>query len=385
MHENFMKTRKRRPCADGSFSNITASGGLSGIVAFVFSLFAMQSVSAQTTAGATSKPDSTAAPHAVNTQIAHAATQIAQTAPPQFLPTDVTPFTLSPNRNNFNPAYKFRLFQNLPERLWLDTSAEVSQRLDTNVFLTHGHYKGDYVFRVAPNVSVGYNVLKNTSVYANYFMIKDFFAYNTSLTFPTNQSLSIGVNHNHQFGDKTTLQLDFQAREIWQASHLHQFDFIPGATLTHVVTPNNIVFVSALLQLRGKDYMVAPTREIDPFYTVGYICRRGAWTFIANDTLITNFRHPPFNDAIPPQSNVNMIADFEVNRPVVKQVPALVAFARAEPVWNWKGMKAPGLSGFDFRLYGGLRISASKPSYYSTIDNLRNEIMKSEGQENQSK
>jgi hypothetical protein len=238
------------------------------------------------------------------------------------------------------------------------------------------------VFRAAPNVSVGYNVLKNTSVYTNYFVIKDVFAYHTSLTPPTTQSLSWGVNHNIQVGEKTTVQLDAQARELWQASHLRQFDFLPGVTVTHFMTPNNIVFASALLQLRGGEYFVAPTREVDPFYTVGYIHRHGLWTIIANDTLVTNFRHPPFNDAVPPQSNINMIADVEVNRPLVKRLPSLVAFVRAEPVWNWHGQKTPGLSGFDFRLFGGLRFTVSKPSYYSAVENLRKEIMKSEGEVN---
>ena len=123
---------------------------------------------------------------------------------------------------------------------------------------------------------------------------------------------------------------------------------------------------------------MAPTREIDPFYTLGYMHRQGDWTFVANDTLVTNFRHPPFNDSIPQQSNVSMIADIEVNRPVVKQFPSLTAFVRAEPIWNWHSNKEPGLSGFDFRLYGGLRLTMSKPSYYGQMDNLRKQIIQSE-------
>lgn len=368
-----MPTKSRRLWSGIGNWKFSLPSSVNVVLALSLSAFFVSPGSAQVLPVAAGKSVSPAFP---------ANTQIAQAAPPQFLPTDITPFTLSPNRNAFNPNYKFRLFQYLPERLWLDTSTEVSQRLDTNVFLTHGHYRQDYVFRVAPNVSVGYNVLKNTSVYANYFVIKDTFAYHTSLSSPTTQSLSWGVRQNHEFGEKTNVQLDFQARELWQAAHLHQFDFLPAVTLTHVVNPNNILFASALLQLRGGEYFLAPTREIDPFYTVGYIYRRGWWTMLANDTLITNFRHPPFNDAIPPQSNVNMIADFEINRPVSKRLPALMAFIRAEPVWNWDGHKVPGLSGFDFRFYGGLRLSMSKPSYYSSIENLRKQIMKSEGPQN---
>lgn len=304
---------------------------------------------------------------------------IAQTAPPQFIPTDVTPFTVSPERNNFSPGYRFRIFQALPERLWFNSTTEVSQRLDTNALFTYDKPKDDYAFRVLPNATVGYNILKNTSIYANYFVIKDVFARNyNNINAPTTQSVSWGIQHNQQFGQKTSLQLSAQARELWQASHLHQFDFLPGLTLTQTITPNDIVFASTLLQLRGGQYFVAPTREIDPFYTLGYIRRQGSWNFVVNDTLVTNFRHPPFNDAIPKQSNMSMIADIEINRPVVKSFPSLLAFVRAEPIWNWDSHKTPGISGFDFRLYGGLRLSVTKPAYYRQMEDLRKQILDQE-------
>ncbi len=274
----------------------------------------------------------------------------------------------------------------LPERLWFNITTEVSQRLDTNVLFTYSNPKADYAFRAMPNISVGYNILKNTSIYCNYFVIKDVFArdYN-NITFPTTQSLSWGIQHNQVLGRKTTLQYNFQARELWQASNLHQFDFIPGATLTRVINPNNVFWFSTLLQLRGGDYFVAPTREIDPFYTIGYMHQYGMWTLIINDTLVTNFRHPPFNDAIPRQSNMSMIADIEVDHPVSKKFPSLLAFIRAEPIWNWDSQKAPGISGFDFRFYGGLRLSISKPSYYATMDDMRKQLIESKQSETNSR
>lgn len=305
--------------------------------------------------------------------------QIAQAVPvpsPAVIPTDATPFTVGPERNEFTPGLKFKLFQAMPERLYFTASTEVSQRLDTNVFFTSGHAKQDYAFRVLPNITVGYNFLKNTSVFANYFVIKDVFAVHEFLGRPTTQSLSWGVQHNQALGKKTNLQLTMQARELWQARRIHQFDFIPGATVTHFINSNNIVYGSVLLQMRGGGYFVAPTREIDPFYTVGYIHRRGPWTFLATNTLVTNFRQPPFTFSIPAQSNVSMIADFEVNRPVMKKHPELLAFIRAEPIWNWRSNRVAGLSGFDFRLYSGLRLLVSKPSYLASTDNLKRQLLK---------
>ena len=42
------------------------------------------------------------------------------------------------NRRGYNleRGYKFRALQILPARLWFNASAEVSQRLDTNVYMT---------------------------------------------------------------------------------------------------------------------------------------------------------------------------------------------------------------------------------------------------------
>jgi hypothetical protein len=310
-------------------------------------------------------------------------TLTAQAAPqenptPQFIPTDTTPFTVAPERNGFSPGYKFRIFQALPEKFWFNSTTEVSQRLETNVFQTYSNPRSDYVFRVMPNITVGYNIFKNISVYSNYFLIKDTYADHTILSKPVTQSLSFGLRYTKQLGRKTSFQGDFQVRELWQAKFLQQFDYLPGITLTRVLTPNNIVYGSLLLQMRGAYPFLPPNRELDPFYTVGYVYRHGYWTFVANDTLVNNWRNPPFKTSIPRQGNASMIADLEINHPILKRFPSLLAFVRAEPIYNWSSHKTAGLSGFDFRLYGGLRLTISKPSYSDAINTLKQQIIQSE-------
>jgi hypothetical protein len=325
----------------------------------------------------------TPAPPSPGTDVSTAIAQ-ARTAPPLsgVIPTDVTPSGLGRERELVTPGLTFRIFQKMPAKLWFQSTTEVSQRFESNVLFTSRHGRGDYVFRALPNVTLGYNVFGNTSIYCNYFVIKDVYArQGNELTFPTTQSLALGLRQSLPLGRRTNLQLDFQARELWQTSHLHQADLIPGITLTHVLRPDAVVFANVQLQMRGREYFVAPTRELDPFYSVGAVYRRGQWTFSVADTFVTNFRSPPFHGSIPPQSNMAMIADFEVARTINRRIPGLQAFLRAEPIWNFASQRTPGLSGYDFRLFSGLRLSFGKPSLASAVTTLRQQLLESEGLE----
>lgn len=300
--------------------------------------------------------------------------QLAQVTPreavpsPTIIPTDVTPIGIGQEREMIRPGYTYYLLQKLPPKMWFNGTVEASQRFESNVLFTSRAPQRDYVFRVQPNLTLGYKFLPRTSVYANWFLIKDVFADHGFLTQPTFQSLSGGLQHDIPIKSRTNLQLNYQIRELWQATGLRQADMIPGATLTHAFSPKLIGFANVQLQMRSRNIFQGPTREIDPFYTVGMLYRHKAWTFVATDTFVSNYRQ---SDAIPPQSNLAMIADFEVSRPITKKIPSLVAFVRAEPIWNWESNQLPGLSGFDFRLFTGLRYSVSKNPYDANLSKMR--------------
>ena len=234
------------------------------------------------------------------------------------------------------------------------------------------------IFRILPNITAGWNVGDYTSIYCNYFMIKDIYGNNTSLNFPTTQSVSMGARHDFLIGRRTDLQLDFQARQLWQTAGIRQADLLPALNLTRSVGSNTVLFASAVLQMRSGEFFQGATRELDPFYSIGGVYRRGKWTFVATNTLVTNFRSPPFHFSVPQQSNNSMVADFEVFRPISDKVPGLVSFVRAEPIWNWNSNRLPGLSGFDLRIFGGLRLSLSKPAYSASINQLRKQLKEAE-------
>jgi len=299
---------------------------------------------------------------------------LAQSRVPSLYPTDVTPVNIGREQGLFTAGPTYYFMHKLPARLWFNMAAETSQRYESNVFLNRNNGRSDYVYRILPNMTVGYSLAKHTSIYTNYFVLKDIFAGRSQLSFPTTQSLSMGLRHEIPMGTKSNLQFDFQARELWQTTGLRQFDFLPGLTFTRVLSPRSVVFTNLILQLRGKDYFVSPTREIDPFYTIGYLRSHGSWVFSSAVTLVTNFRHPPFNDSIPPYSNNSIIADFEVSHPVTKKLPNLVAFARAEPIWNWNSKGYEGISGYDFRFFTGLRFTLVKPSLYGQMQKLHQQL-----------
>ncbi|MBZ0186516.1 MAG: hypothetical protein K8F91_09735 [Candidatus Obscuribacterales bacterium] len=291
---------------------------------------------------------------------------------PGIIPTDVTPTRIGEERELVRPGYKFYLMQKLPPRLWFSAVTEVTQRFETNVLFTDEQPERDYVFRAQPNVTLGYDLLPGTSVYANYFVIKDVFARHGFLSNPTFQSLSGGIRYQRPLGARTNLQFDYQIRELWQARNLRQADMLPGITLTHVFNPRFIGFFNTQLQLRSRNiFLTGDFREIDPFYTAGMVARYKDWNFIGTNTFVTNFRN---RNAIPRQQNFAMISGFEINRPLTKKIPGLVTFFRAEPIWNWQSKGVRGLSGFDFRIFGGFRMSMNKPSYYGQMEKLRKQL-----------
>ena len=215
-------------------------------------------------------------------------------------------------------------------------------------------------------------------------MIKDVFARNeAALGPPTTQSVSLGLRRDWDLTSKTNFQIDYQTRELWIQSHTRQADLLPAINISHVVSPSCVAYVGGLLQLRSNYFGQGGTREIDPFYSGGIVYRRGDWVFVASDTLVTNFRR---QSDIVPLGACNMVADFEVFRPVNQRVaPGLVYFTRVEPIFNWSDHKIEGQSGIDVRIYNGFRFNMTKPAYHQTMETLRKQIQEAEDEDEASR
>lgn len=327
-----------------------------------------------------------------------------------IIPTDTLPLPAVQNRMTFAENFQLRILQKLPARFYFNSTVETSFRDETNpfqfpkkeslmrqlprpeiwrqlnYFQQHQLYdivglvaRNDMVYRVLPNVTGGWTLTPRTRVYGNYFMIRDALMHEMRLN-TVIHSIGMGIQQDIPVTSRGNLQAEFQFRELYQLHQQSVFDFLPGLTMSYVATPRIVLFANALFQMRGKAFFQAPVKEMDPFYTWGGLYQRNGWTFSASTTLVQNFRQPFHGNSTIPVNNYSFISDYEISRRVIKQLPGLQAFLRAEPIWNFHSKDKPGLSGMDFRLFWGLRMSMAKPALTSALEQLRQQLEEQEGE-----
>jgi len=333
---------------------------------------------------------------------AYAQDALGGSRPSTVLPTDTAPIPLSNERQALGESLKLRLWQKLPARFYFSGTVESSFRIETNVFqfpsrssllrkfapeglenlspegaqavqgLLDRAYAEDVVFRVTPNVTAGWALTKYTRVYGNYFCLRDKLFKNNLLNTTINQ-FALGIEHRRPI-PKTPAQIEvqFQARELFQQGADPVFDYIPSLTLSTPLTKRGdwYAYFNALLQLRSTKFMYLPNRNITPFYTWGVGHSRGKWAFSANATLLNSFQKG-FSQSSLGFNSGSWICDFEIARQVIDRLPGFQAFVRCEPVFNFGGRNTPGLSGADVRVFFGLRMSAYKPDFVSTMEMLK--------------
>lgn len=330
-----------------------------------------------------------------------------------ILPTDTLPLPAVQNRMTFAENLRLRVLQKLPSRFYFNGTVETSIRDETNpfqfpkkeslmrqlpppaiwrqlnVFQQAQLYdivglvaRNNAVFRVLPNVTAGWTLTPKTRVYGNYFMIRDQLNHSIQLN-TVIHSIGMGVQQDIPITSRGNMQAEFQWRELYQLHQQPVFDFLPGFTFSYVLTPRIVLFANTIMQMRGKAFFQAPTKELDPFYTWGALYQKNGWTFSASTTLVQNFRHPFRRNSVIPVNNYSFISDFEISRRIIKQMPGLQAFVRAEPIWNFHSRNTPGLSGMDFRIFWGARIAMVKEALTSALQQLRDQLEEQESEPSQ--
>ncbi|MBA3992196.1 MAG: hypothetical protein C0469_01625 [Cyanobacteria bacterium DS2.3.42] len=279
---------------------------------------------------------------------------------------DLTPIKI-PERgaafSNFD-SYKARMLYRLPARMFFSGSCENSLRLETNVFQTSRDPQADLVYRVIPNVTVGYALNRKTRVSSNFFFFRDQYASKDNVLSRNIYSVGLRADRDFTINDKTTMTAGLFCRELFfnlSSSSPPLSDIIPSAVVVRRIGTHGAAYGSVMGQVRFQK-MLDRFQEFDQFYSVGYILRKSPWLFTTDCTFLTNFGNSNLRGG---NNNQTFVLTGEIARQLHRNIP-ISAFVRAEPIFNMGANSSPGLAGFNFRLYGGLRAEVSKPAIFPT-------------------
>lgn len=302
-------------------------------------------------------------------------TTVPGTALPRYeglIPSDITnmPTTELPTPPGSRASY-FRPWApgwtyNLPSRLWWNSSIETAQRYDCNVFQTKSGYISDYSFRVQPRVQVGWRFNNHFEPYAEYFVIKDVHTEATNFNPPTSQSVAGGVKgalwasfNPDDKGLHKTLSYDMRFREWWFNSHQRQYDLLPTLIYEHVLrhkskTNHTKYDLRAMLQIdQRKTRDSGTTHELDPFFSARIVHVKGKWVGSAGVTVALDY--PTYTGTDPKLKTGAVIGTIDISRQIPRH-PHFYGFVQGQPIWNFSDQNVPGYSGFNFRLFSGVRM-----------------------------
>ena len=259
---------------------------------------------------------------------------------------------------NFD-QFQTGLLYKLPAKMFFQGSVENSLRLETNVFQTSRNARQDMIYRILPNATIGYALNKRTRVSGNYFFLRDQYTQNAHNLSRNIHSFSVQGSHDIPLGEKTTLTLNMAGRQLLLSRGQPLSDLLPGVQLVRRVGSRGIVYGGILGQIRFRNTL-GKFQEGDTFYSAGAMYRTPRWLFLWDNTFVTNFGVRKLRQG---PNNQNMIMTLEADYKISPKLP-VVAFFRAEPIFNTGAGSAVGFAGVNVRIYGGLRLEMNKPALF---------------------
>lgn len=288
---------------------------------------------------------------------------LAQTAPaatPQ--PVDLTPVPL-PQRGavaDSVQAFKTSALYYLPSRMFFTLNVENSLRYENNVFQTRKGQLSDMIYRVYPDMTLGYALSRKTRISANYFMYRDNYGWHAHSLDRTVHSIMLKADHDFYLSRTTVLTTSVGGRQLFITRARDVSDILPQATIVHRVGTYGAVYGSVIGQLRFQ-HMLGRFQEGDQFYSMGAVYKRPLWSALADATLIDNFGNPRQRFGV--ESNHQVVLTLEAAHRVTPVLP-LVAFVRVQPIFNIGQEDRPGFGAFDLRLFTGVRLELAKPPIF---------------------
>jgi hypothetical protein len=290
-------------------------------------------------------------------KIAQAASGAPGTTVDNKAPVDLAPVKLLERTSPVFPANQFQtgLLYKLPAKFFFYSSTENSLRYETNVLQTLHHNRSDMVYRVLPNITAGYALTPRTRVSANYFFLRDQYTRDNHALSRNIHSIGGQIQHDIPITERTNLTAGFMGRQLLLSRGQPLSDLLPSLQLTHRVGARGILYGGVLGQIRFRNTL-GKFQEGDQFYSFGGMYRLPRWFFLWDNTFITNFGNRRLRFG---PNNQNMIMTLEADYRISPRIP-VVAFVRAQPIFNIGADEATGFAGFNFRIFGGLRLDLNK-------------------------
>ncbi|MBY0357371.1 MAG: hypothetical protein K2W82_05155 [Candidatus Obscuribacterales bacterium] len=263
-------------------------------------------------------------------------------------------------------GFKTGIFYKLPSKLFVTGTCENSLRIETNVLQTLTRNRADMIYRVLPNITVGYALNPRTRVSSNYFFLRDQYTRNSHFLSRNIHSIGFRIDRDLYVGPKTTVTASFFARELLLSRSQALNDLLPSIQVVRRVGRNTAIYGGVLGQIRFRN-VLGKFQEGDQFYSFGAVKRTPKWTFLADNTFITNFGNRTLRFG---PNNQVFVVTLEAARKIHPVLP-MVAFFRTEPIFNIGANQATGFAGVNVRVFGGLRLEFAKPPIFPLKLNRR--------------
>lgn len=289
--------------------------------------------------------------------LAQAVAQSTTTQPTDLAPVKLPERTTGP-LGNFE-EFKTSALYKLPSRMFLSATVENSIRLETNVFQTLKNNRADFIYRILPNVTIGYALTKRTRVAGNYFFFRDQYTINSNALSRNIHSLGGRIDHDIPINPRTSATVSFFARQLLLSRTQPLSDLLPSASIVRRVGERGAIYASILGQIRFRNTL-GKYQEFDQFYSLGGVYRTPKLTLLADHTFITNFGNRQLRGG---PDNALWVLTYEAAYKIHPVIP-VAAFVRAEPIFNIGANQATGFAGFNCRIFGGLRFEVAKPPIF---------------------
>ncbi len=296
---------------------------------------------------------------------------IAQTVPTDTLDSDTRDYDLTPvSLPRRTPTFsrfegmKYNALYTLPGRLFFSAVVDNSLRCETNVFQTASHNKTDMIYRCLPNTTLGWALTRTTRVSANYFFLRDQYTkYNNPLS-RNFHSVGFQIDQDLYAKGRTTVTAGFLGRALFSNpdnfSDTFFNDLLPSLTATRQVGYSGVIYGSVLGQIRFRE-MCSQFQEGDQFYSFGGVYRKGPWTALGDMTMNSNFGNS--NLRLGHNNQVIILTEELARRLPYLRLP-IEGYVRCQEIFNMGANANPGYAGFNFRVFGGIRATISKPAIF---------------------